>query len=52
MLEILAIFMLLIFGMPFFGFYLLIDKNQQSNRGLGVAVLIVGVIIWYMVGLI
>ncbi|WP_022778309.1 hypothetical protein [Butyrivibrio sp. AE3009] len=52
MLEIIAIFILLIFGMPFFGLYLLVDKNQAANRGLGVAVLIVGIIVWGMFGLI
>lgn len=52
MIEIIVIFMLLIFGMPFFGLYLLVDRNQVANRGLGVAVLIVGIIVWCMFGLI
>ena len=52
MLEFIAIFILLIFGMPFFGFYLLVDKKQEANRGLGLAVMIVGIIVWCMFGII
>ena len=51
MLEIIAIFLLLIYGMPFFGVYLLVDKKQEANRGLGLAVMIVGIIVWCMFGI-
>ncbi len=51
MLEIIAIFLLLIYGMPFLGVYLLVDKKQEANRGLGLAVMIVGIIVWCMFGI-
>ena len=35
-----------ILAMPFFGIYLMTDKYQSENRLLGIAVTIVGIIIW------
>ena len=46
MIEAIVIFGLLILGMPFFGLYLMISKKQEANRGLGVIVLILGLIVW------
>lgn len=52
MIELIVIFIILIYAMPFFGGYLIINKDQQANRGLGVAVLIVGIIVWAIFGII
>ncbi len=35
-----------IIGMPFFGIHLMTDKSQSGNRLLGLAVTIVGIILW------
>lgn len=46
MLTVIAVFLIIVFGMPIFGLYLLLDKNQEANRKLGLAVLIVGILVW------
>lgn len=47
--EFLILAILFILGMPFWGIYLMTDKGQKENRGLGVAVFIVGIIIWWLI---
>ncbi len=44
--ELLAIIILGILGMPFFGIYLMVSGDQKANRGLGLAVFIIGIMIW------
>ena len=41
-----AIVVLGILGMPFFGVHLMTDKSQSGNRLLGLAITIVGFILW------
>lgn len=43
---VVAVVLLGILGLPFFGLHLMTDKYQSDNRLLGVAITIVGVAIW------
>ena len=51
MLTFIAAIMLCIFGMPFFGLYLIVGKNQAANKGLGIVLFIIGLLIWAKYGL-
>ena len=48
MFTIIAVMLLLIYGMPFFGIRIMMDKE---NRTLGAAVFVVGIIIWAVFGI-
>ena len=48
MMTIIAIMLIAIYGMPFFGLRIMKDAE---NRGLGLAVFVVGVIIYMIFGL-
>ncbi len=47
--EVVVLCLLAILGIPIFGLKLIIE--QPENRLLGVAVLIVGLIVWGLIGL-
>ncbi len=52
MLTFIAMMILFVLGMPFFGLYLIIGGNQASNRGLGIVVFILGILIWAKFGVV
>ena len=48
--EAFAVLLFGIFAMPFFGGYLMLDKNTET-KCIGGILLIVGLVIWFMYGL-
>ena len=44
------VLMLAVFAMPLLGFYLAASAEEDGQRVLGVALLIVGIIVWIKVG--
>lgn len=48
---LIAIFLLAIFAMPLVGGYLLITGKDEGSKFLGGALLVVGIIVWIMMGM-
>lgn len=44
------ILMLAVFAMPLVGLYLAVAGEEDGQRGLGIALLIVGIIVWIKIG--
>ena len=47
--SLVLILLLVIFALPLVGLYFLL-QNDPSKRGLGIALLVIGIILWIIVG--